>query len=60
MVNENESQIPIRKMNVTRITLEDRPIGQDETREIGVAVKPQEKPVGLENGSIVIEIRLEN
>ena len=56
----DERKIPVNRLTVTRINLEERPIGSDETREIVFAVEPEEKPVGLENGPLEIRIRYDD
>ncbi|QLH03644.1 hypothetical protein C5F47_08885 [Nitrosopumilus cobalaminigenes] len=56
MTEKNSKEIPVKRLTETRITLENRPVGPDETREIGFTLKAEEKPVGLET-PLKIKIR---
>lgn len=60
MTEKNIEKISVNRLTVTRIALENRPIGLDETREFGFTVEAEEKSVGLENIPLVVKIRYDD
>ena len=45
---QNDTQeIPVRRLNIIRVELEESPVGPPEDRELGYVIESEEKPVGL-------------